>query len=205
MTSCDEYQTRMVALFDTEAGDENLRFVAGHLQDCPECRAFCLDLIGIRRALASASTPSLSPDVEQKVFDGIKAVGWGLTPRVPCASVGSTFLTRSVHIGRVGAWVKNPPYRWAAVLVIGLLSIACFALGRTAKDLRLKLGAAEQQVAAIHEKAKLAESQERQQKAISALYFRMAELEERVNRASPSQRASFPVPEFGRSERQSNL
>lgn len=205
MTSCDEYQTAIVALFDNEAGDEALRLAAGHLQDCPECRAFCLDLLGIRRALVSASLPSLSPAVRQGVLDGIKAVGWGLTPRVPCASVGSTFLTRSVHIGRVGAWVKNPPYRWAAVLVIGLLSIACFALGRTAKDLRLKLGAAEQQVAAIHEQAKLAESQERQQKSISALYFRMAELEERVNRTSPSQRASFPVQAYERRERQNNF
>jgi fibronectin type 3 domain-containing protein len=83
--------------------------------------------------------------------------------------------------------------------------ITCFVLGRTAKDLQLKLRAAEQQVAAIHEKAKLAESQERQQKAISALYFRMAELEERVNRSSPSQRASFPAQAYDRSARQSNF
>jgi hypothetical protein len=74
-----------------------------------------------------------------------------------------------------------------------------------AKDLRLKLGAAEQQVAAIHEQAKLADSQARQQKAISALYFRMAELEERVNRVSPSQRAAFPAQVYERPARQSNL
>lgn len=191
MTSCDEYQTRMVALFDNEAKDEDLRLVAGHLQDCPECRAFCLELVGIRRALVSASPPSLSPAVRQGVLDSIKADQCN-----PRESRGRD-CARFLHLGRLG--------RWAAVLVIGSLLITCFALGRTAKDLRLKLGAAEQQVAAIHEQAKLTESQERQQKAISALYFRMAELEERVNRVSPSQRASFPTQAYERPERQSNL
>jgi len=190
MTSCDKYQTRMVALFDNEAGDEDLRLVAGHLQDCPECRAFCLELVGIRRALASASTSSLSPAARQAVLNGVKA---DESDREQHAKSGR----RLWRIGRLG--------RWAAVLVIGSLLMACFVLGRTAKDLRLKLGAAEQQVSAIHEQAKLTESQERQQKAISALYFRMAELEERVNRGSPSQRASFPTPAYDRSARQSNL
>jgi anti-sigma factor RsiW len=191
MTSCAEYQTRIVALFDNEAKDEDLRLVAGHLQDCPECRAFCLELVGIRRALASASSPSLSPAVRQGVLDSIKAdqSDRGEPRGGNCA--------RFLHLG--GLW------RWAAVLVIGSLSITCVMLGRTAKDLRLKLGAAEQQVAAIQEQTKLAESQERQQKAISALYFRMAELEERVKRGSPSQRASFPAPAYDRSARQSNL
>lgn len=188
MTSCDEYQTRIVALFDNEAGDEDLRLAAGHLQDCPECRAFCLELVGIRRTLASASMPSLPPAARQAVLDNIKADQ--ADHREPCRLAGARLLRL---------------WRWAAILVIGLLSIACFALGRTAKDLRIKLGAAEQQVAAIHEQAKLAESQERQQKDISALYFRMAELEERVNRGSPSRRASFPTQAYDHAERQSNL
>ncbi len=191
MTSCDEYQTRMVALFDHEAKDDDLRLVAGHLQDCPECRAFCLELVGIRRTLASASLPSLSPAVRQEILNRTQA-----DQSDRGESRGRDY-ARFLAFG--GLW------RWAAILVIGSLSLVCFALGRTAKDLRLKLGAAEQQVAAIHEQAKLAESQERQQKAISALYFRMAELEGRVNRVSPSQRASFPAQAYDRAERQSNL
>jgi len=190
MTSCDEYQTRIVALFDSEAGDEGLRLAAGHLQDCPECRAFYLDLVTIRRAGVAAPIPSLSSAARQAVLDSIKADQ--TAPTRSCAKDRSGLL----RFGRLG--------RWAAVLVIGSLSIVCFALGRTAKDLRLKLGAAEQQVAAIQEQAELAESQERQQKAISALYFRMAELEERVNRFSPSQRASFPAQGYDRPARQRN-
>jgi anti-sigma factor RsiW len=188
MTSCDEYQTRIVTLFDSEVRDEDLRLAAGHLQDCPECRAFCLDVVAIRRAGATPPMPSLSPGVRQAVLDRIDADRRGARAK------GRSELLR---FGRPG--------RWAAVLVIGVLSIACLALGRTANDLRTRLGAAEQQVAAIHEQAELAESQERQQKAISALYFRMAELEDRVNRVSPSQRASFPDQVHDRSERQSNL
>ncbi len=191
MTSCDEYQTRIVALFDNEAGDEDLRRAAGHLQDCPRCRAFYLDLVAIRRAGTTAPAPSLSPAARQAVLDGIKAD--------QAAFVGSCANDRSGLL-RVG-WARH----WAAVLVIGSLLMTCVVLGRSAKDLRLKLGAAEQQVAAIQEQAKSAESQERQEKAISALYFRMAELEERVNRASPSQRASFPTQAYDRSARQSNF
>ena len=191
MTSCDEYQTRIVALFDNEAKDEDLRLVAGHLQDCPECRAFCLDLVAIRRAGATAPIPSLSPAARQKVLDSIKADQ--AAPTGSCAKDRFGLL----RFGRLG--------RWAAVLVIGSLLITCFVLGRTAKHLRLKLGAAEQQVAAIHEQAKLAESQEREQKAISALYFRMAELEERINRSSPPKRVSLPAQIYDRAERQNNL
>ncbi len=191
MTSCAEYQRRIVMFFDSEAGDEDLRLVAGHLQDCPECRTSCLELVGIRRALASACPPSLSPTVRQGVLDSIQA---GPSDRKESRGASGA---RFLYLGGLG--------RWAAVLVIGLLSMGCFALGRTAKDLRVKLGSAEQQVAAIQEQAKLAEYQERQQKAISALYFRMAELEERVKRGSPSQRASYPTQAYDRSARQSNL
>ncbi len=190
MTPCDTYQAGIVALFDNEARDEDLRLAAGHLQDCPECRAFCLDLIGIRRTLATAPVPSLSPAARQAVLDAVKA-------DEPDREQHAKSAKRVWSIGRLG--------RWAAVLVIGSLLMTCFVLSRTAKDLRLKLGAAEQQVAAFHEQAKLAESQERQQKAISALYFRMAELEERVNRGSPSRRTSLPIRADDHAERQNNL
>jgi predicted anti-sigma-YlaC factor YlaD len=188
MTSCDKYQTDIVALFDNEAGDEDLRLAAGHLENCPECRAFSLELIAIRRTQMDAPTPSMSPAARQVVLDGITAAqpGHGKSHRA--------------RFPRLGTLV-----RWAAVVVIGVLAIACLTLDRRAKDLRTRLGAAEQQVAAIHEQAKTAESQERQQKAISALYFRMAELEDRVNRFSPSQRASIPAQAYERPARESNL
>ncbi|OHB71680.1 MAG: hypothetical protein A2V70_19955 [Planctomycetes bacterium RBG_13_63_9] len=188
MRSCDKYQADIVALFDNEAGDDDLRLAGGHLQNCPQCRAFCLDLIAIRRIQTTAPVPSLSPAARQAVLDGFKATQSGHSE------------SRRARFFRLATLV-----RWAAVLVIGVLAIACLALGRTAKDLRTRLGTAEQQVAAIHEQAKLAESEERQRKALSALYFRMAELEERVNRGSPSQRASFPVQAYDRAERQNNL
>lgn len=191
MATCDKSQAAIVALFDNEAGDNDLRLMAGHLQDCAECRAFCRELIGIRRALGFASPPSLSPAARQGILNRIKA---GPANGGELRGGGGA---RFLRLG--GLW------RWAAVLMIGSLSIACFVLSGTAKDLRLKLGAAEQQVAAIHEQERLAEAEERQQKAISALYFRMAELEGRVNRVSPSQRASVPAQAYERPERQSNL
>lgn len=191
MTPCDEYQTSIVALLDNEAGDQALRLAAGHLQDCPECRVFFRELVGLRRTLMATPFPNLSPATRQAILDEVRD---GLADRgEPDAKDEARF----IRLGRLT--------RWAAVLVIGVLSIACFALDRTARDLRTRLGAAEQQVAAIHEQERLAEAEERQQKAISALYFRMAELEDRVNRASPSQRTSFPTQIYDRAERENNL
>ena len=191
MTSCESYQAAIVALFDNEARDDDLRLVAGHLQDCPECRSFCLDLVGIRRTLASASVPSLSPAARQNVLDSIKA---DQSDRTGSRTQKEA---RFLRFGRLR--------RWAAVLAIGLLLIACFALGRTARDLRTRLGTAEQEVAAIRRQKELAESEERQQKAISALYFRMAELEERVNRSSRPERVSLPASVYNRSGSENNL
>jgi hypothetical protein len=191
MTSCDKCQAGVVALFDNEADDKSLCSVSGHLRDCAECRVFCLELIGIRRTLASASIPSLSPTARQEVLEDIKTDQRDRKEAYPRAA------ERSLSIGRLE--------RWAAVLAIGVLSVTCLTLNRAARDLRNKLGAAEQQVAAMHAQAERAESEERQQKAISALYFRMAELEERVDRFSPSQQASFPTHVYGRPERQDDL
>jgi len=190
MTSCDKYQAGMVALFDNEAKDEDLRLVAGHLRDCLECRAFCLELVGIRRALASASMAGLSSATRQAVLDGVKA---DESDRGQHAKSGKHLWT----VARLG--------RWAAVLVIGLLLILCVALSRQATDARDRLQAAERQVALIRGEDQAKEAQEKQQKAISALYFRMAELEERVNRVSPSQRASVPAQAYDRRERQNNF
>jgi len=190
MTSCDKYQADIVALFDNEARDEDLQLAAGHLQDCPECRAFCLELVGIRRTLASASMPSLSPAARQAVLDGVRA---DESDKEQHAKSGKRLWT----IGRLG--------RWAAVLVIAVLLTLCVALSKEAAGLRDRLQAAERQVALIREEDQAKEAQEKQQKAISALYFRMAELEERVNRVSPSQRASFPTQAYDRPAKQSNF
>jgi hypothetical protein len=191
MNSCDEYQVKIVALFDNEAWDDDLQSVAGHFQDCPDCRAFCLDLIRIRRGMAYAPLPRLSQAAGEVVLGKVRDGGADHTKvRARCRR----------RFPKAG-W----PMRWAAVLTIGLLALTCLALNRTAKELRGKLGAAEQQVAIIQEERQLAESEERQQKAIAALYFRMAELEERVNRFSPSQRASVRSQGYERPKTQGNL
>ncbi len=191
MISCAEHQAAMVALFDNEAGDEDLRLAAGHLRDCPECRAFSRELIGIRRTLASAPLPSPTPTVGKAVLDCVE------NDLRRCGESGKARGASSLQ--------RVTLTRWAAVLVIGVLAITCLVLSKTAQDLKRRLGAAEQQVATIHEQRQMAEAQERQQKAISALYFRMAEIESRVNRFSPSQRTSVPSQGHERPKAPSNL
>lgn len=188
MTPCEDHQAAMVALFDNEARDEDLRLAANHLRDCPGCRAFCRELIGIRRTLVSAAVPNLSSSTRQTVIDRVRGNRHEATAMDIGGSVGHASLTR-----------------WAAILVIGLLSIVSMALHRTAQDLRTRLRAAEQKLTAVREHEERIESEERQQKAISALYFRMAELEERVNRSSRPERASLPAPVYNRSESDNNL
>ena len=191
MTSCDQYQSTVVALFDNEARDEDLRLVAGHLQNCPECRTFCLDMIALRRAEMAAAVPGLSPAARQQVLTSAKA------DRPVDRDSHEAARVRMLSLARLG--------RWAALLIIGVLSIACLALGKTAGDLRTRLTGAEQQVAAIHAEQERAESEERHQKAISALYFRMAELEQRVDHFSPSRRASYPAETRSRPEENGSL
>ena len=77
MRSCDEYQADIVALFDNEAGDEELRLAASHLQDCTQCRAFSLELIAIRRTQMAVPVPGLSPAAGQTILDRIRAAQSG--------------------------------------------------------------------------------------------------------------------------------
>lgn len=188
MTSCQDYQVAIVALFDDEAQDQDLQLVAGHLQNCPDCRAFWLDTVGLRRAMTSASVPGLSPAGRQEVLDGIGA-----------------HQSHQRESGAHGKALWPRLGRWAAVVAIAALSAACVSLATTANDLKARLEGAQQEVAAIRTQEQQAEAEERQRKAISALYFRMAELEERVDRFSGPQRARFAERPYGLPEQQNGL
>ncbi|MHC4518679.1 MAG: hypothetical protein ACYTAS_08840, partial [Planctomycetota bacterium] len=134
MTSCEQYQATAVALFDNEARDEDLRLVAGHLHNCPDCRTFSLDLIGIRRTEMAAAVSSLSPAARQQVLTSVEA------DRAAAQDPHGKGSPRAVTFARLG--------RWAAIFVIGVLSITCLTLSRTAGDLRGRLTVAEQEVTA---------------------------------------------------------
>jgi len=67
------------------------------------------------------------------------------------------------------------------------------------------LALAQQDLAVARAEKQLEEDRQREQKAITALYLRMAELEERVDRFSSPRTAFFPTERNGLSDRRSDL
>jgi hypothetical protein len=135
--------------------------------------------------------PSFSSAVRQEVLENIRTDQSGGVP---------------AYQRSAARWFRFArPARWAAVLAIAALSVACLGLGKSARDLRTRLTGAEQQVAAIRAEQERAESEERQQKAISALYFRMQELESRVDRFSGPRSARLAEHPYGLPEQQNGL
>jgi len=89
----------------------------------------------------------------------------------------------------------------AALFLIVLSCLACFVLAKENVSLRQELEAARQEVAVAQAEKQVKEAREREQKAIAALYFRMQELEERIDR-SPSATTTFlPAELNGPSDR----
>ncbi|MHC4557893.1 MAG: hypothetical protein ACYS80_11390 [Planctomycetota bacterium] len=124
-------------------------------------------------------------------------------------SLRSTSLRSGKNVNRQPLLLRFPRLTWAAslagVFLIVVSWIVCFNLARKVKVLRQELQIARRDIAVVQAEKKLKEDQERQQKAISALYFRMAELEEQVNRFSSPRTTFLPTELNGLSDRGGGL
>ncbi len=199
MISCDEYQKKMVAVLDNEGSEEDERLLSAHLADCPECRAFYDGMVSTRQlfsiAAATKATLTIGQDfmrtveadaLRSKKLSGKKplrsrALFWDKLPRLVCAG------------------------GLAAALLVIVSWLACYSLTKEVADLKGQLQVAQQHLAVAQAEKQLEEDREREQKAITALYLRMAELEERVDRFSSPRTAFFPTELNGLSGRRSNL
>jgi hypothetical protein len=132
MLSCDECQTKMVVVFDGEGneGDENL--ISVHLKQCPDCRAFREDMLGIASEFESIpiATMPASPGLRLPDQPG----------RIP--SQRESFRPR----GNTGRMPSQPGFRrlaWvggmAGLLVLVFACISCFILAREVVSLRREL------------------------------------------------------------------
>jgi len=86
----------------------------------------------------------------------------------------------------------------AGLLLLIISWLACFMLAKEVSNLRLlletsrqELAAANQELAVAKAEKQLEENREREQKAITALYLRMAELESRFEKYSSPRNAFF--------------
>jgi|GEM_PF-1947219 len=190
MISCEECQKKLVAIFDNEGCDGDEELTNAHLRDCPACRAFQEDMVKIRQQFVSVPVPSLSPTVAQE-----------LIPAAQADRQQSKSLRRNRNVSRQPLLLRFPRLTWACSLaglfLIVISWLACFLLVRETASLRQELQVARREVAVAQAEKQLKEAQERQQKAISALYFRMQELEQRVDRSAPQRPAFLPAERNG--------
>jgi len=199
MISCDEYQKKMVAVLDNEGSEEDERLLSAHLEDCPECRAFYDGMVSTRQLFSIATATKATVTIGQDFMRTVEA-----------DALRSKKLSGKKHIrSRALFWHRLPRLAWAGGLAAALLVIVswlvCYAMAREVADLRGQLQATQQHLAVAQEEKQLEEDRQREQKAITALYLRMAELEERVGRFSSPRTAFFPTELNGLSDRRSDL
>ncbi|MBN2314210.1 MAG: hypothetical protein JXM79_09790 [Sedimentisphaerales bacterium] len=190
MISCDECQRRFVAVFDNEGNKDDEKLIDEHLKDCSVCRAFYEDMLRVRKQFASTDVPNIPGGVEQEVMQVVQADSQRRG-------------TRKDEIKRpsVPLLIRFPRRAWvtglAALVLLTASWIVSFRLAKKVEILTQELETSKREIALAREKEQLEEAQEKQQKAISALYFRMQELEERIDRSASPRSAFFPAEHNG--------
>ena len=197
MISCDECQKKMTAVFDNEAGEVDESLISAHIEDCPECQAFRAHMVKIRQALVSAPVPAVSFELPQECMRAVEANSD--KSREPGFEERADYGRLVVRLRRL-AWVGG----LAASFLVVVSWLACLLLAGRVLDLKHKLQAAqqdlvlaEQDVAVARAEGQSEKDRVREQKAITALYLRMAELERRVDRSDSPRSAFFPAERNG--------
>jgi hypothetical protein len=175
MISCDDCQNKLVAFFDNEGSQIDEEFVWGHLRDCPECRVFHKDMVGLRKQFISDGVPRLSAEVGRELMQTVQEDCMrGKNLRGDKGVKNQTLLLRFPRL----TWACS----LAGLFLIVVSLFACFVLARGSKSLRKELLDARQEIAVAQVEKQLKEAQENQQKAISELHVRVKELEGHVQR-----------------------
>jgi len=187
MISCDEYQKKMVAVLDNEGSEEDESLLSAHLAECPECRAFYEEMVSNRQLFSIAAATKATVTIGQDFLRTVEA-----------DALRSKKLSGKKPIrSRALFWHKLPRVVWAGSLAAALLIViswlACYALTKEVANLKAQLQAAQQHLTVAQAEKQLEEDRQREQKAITALYLRMAELEERVDRFSLPRTTFFPT------------
>ena len=190
MISCDDCQTKLVAILDNEGVKDDEVLVNAHLKDCSECRAFREDAVKLRQRFVSIAVPGPSASVQQEVMQLAQADSERRENRR--CDKGAEHQPSLLRFPRL-AWAGG----LAALFLIAASWMVSFNLARQIEALKQELETSRRELALAREEEQLKEAQEKQQKAISALYFRMQELEQRVDRSAPTRSAFLPAERNG--------
>jgi len=205
MISCEQCQKKMVAILDNEGCDGDEELTNAHLKDCPACRAFRKDMVRIRKRFISAAVPYSSEAAKKQFMQVVRADSLRRENRLD-----------NNRSKRRPVLFRLPRAAWIAGLAGLLLLIAslltCYSLGKQVSDLRGRLQTSQQELAAVrHDQTvaqaakQLEDDREKEQKAISALYFRMRELEERFDRYSSPRTTFLPAQQNRSSDRSGDM
>lgn len=191
MISCEECQKKMVAVFDNEGceGDEEL--TKAHLKDCPACQTFREDMLKLRQQFTSVKVPTIPKTVEKELMQVVRTDS--LRPDNRLDDNRAQNLPLLLRFPRL---VRAAGLAASFLIIVSLLT--CYMLTKKVSDLNDRLEASGQELATVRQELAVAkaakeleENRDREQKAITALYLRMAELESRFEKYSSPRNAFF--------------
>jgi hypothetical protein len=205
MISCEECQNKLVAVFDNEGSESDEELTNAHLEDCPACRAFREDMVRIRKRFISAAVPYSSKAAKKQLMQVVHAYSLQSNNRLDDNESKRRLLL--LHLPRA-AWIAG----LAGLLLLVVSWLACYMLTKKVSDLKGRLETSRQELAAVRQDMAVAQAakqleddREKEQKAISALYFRMRELEERIDRYSSPRTTFLPAEQNARSNRSGDM
>ena len=180
--TCDESKTKLVALFDGEATEEDEALVSAHVSTCSECQIFREAMIEIGQEFAAVAVPLLPAAIGRELIGEVTADRVRTKPSGPGGSGGSR--PRRANLRRlacVGGLI--------GFLFLALSGLLCLTLAREVAVLRSDLEVAKRDAALVRMEKQVEEAEERrqkerkEQKAISARHFRTAELMRQSDRS----------------------
>ena len=140
MIPCDECQKKMVAVLDNESGESDESLISEHVEDCPECQAFHIDMIRLRQALVSDPVPSVSLVFSPESTKGLEAIEDN--DQRPNSKEETMAEHLSLRFRRL-AWIGG----LAATFLIISSWVVSFVLSGKVADLRGELELARQEIA----------------------------------------------------------
>jgi len=194
MISCDDYQKKVVALLDNESSEEDEKLLSAHLAECPDCRAFYGEAMRTRQLFSIATATKRRRFMRIVEADAQQGKNRSGPPQTRSQTRFKMDSRRLLMAGGLAA----------AILVV-VSWLACYAMSREVGQLRSQLQGAQQDLAVALAQGQTEKDRDKEQTAITALYLRMAELEQRVERVSLPRTILLPVERHGLSDRQDDL
>ena len=184
MTTCKECQKKIAAVFDNEGTEADMELITVHLKECTECRAFRLDMENLRQKFISLNIPESLGEVKKELMQIVQADSQRSENSRGKNKIKSQVLSLNNHRS---TWITG----LAASFLIIISLLTFYIQTKKITDLENQLEVSRQELMIVQQDLAVAKAEKRreedlkrEQNAISALYFRMQELEDRFEKYS---------------------